>query len=143
MTATRFLLDTNIVSEPLRPLPDRRVLQLLSRHADRLAISSVVWHELTYGAARLPPSAARTLIERYLREVVAPSMEVLPYDAAAAAWHAAERARLSRAGTPPSFADGQIAATALVNGCTLVTRNVRDFTRFRELAVRNWFSAAE
>jgi tRNA(fMet)-specific endonuclease VapC len=137
----RCLLDTNIVSEPLKASPDPRVLREIERHSGSLTIASVVWHELLFGAARMPPSAARTLIERYLRDVVAPTMEVLPYDEAAAAWHAAERARLTRAGLTPPFADGQVAATAATHGCVLVTRNVRDFTNFRGLTVRNWFAS--
>lgn len=139
MSNPPFLLDTNVLSEPLRPRPDPRVLRLMRRHANRLVTSAVVWHELAYGASRLAPSRARELIERYLRDVVGPAIEVLPYDRAAAAWHAEERGRLERTGRPPSFADGQIAATAAVNGLVLVTRNVRDFAPFRGLVVRNWF----
>ena len=48
-----FLLDTNVVSEPLRAAPRPGVLQKLSRHRAELAIASVVWHELWFGAERL------------------------------------------------------------------------------------------
>ena len=72
--SVKYLLDTNIVSEPLRPTPNAKVLARLKRHQDELAIASVVWHELWFGCQRLPASAKRTAIERYLNEVVAVSM---------------------------------------------------------------------
>ncbi len=56
----------------------------------------------------------------------------------AARWHAAERARLEKVGKTPAFVDGQIAATAKVNGLTLVTRNVANYSLFEGLAVENW-----
>jgi tRNA(fMet)-specific endonuclease VapC len=63
----------------------------------------------------------------------------LPYNQAAAEWHAAERARLSNIGQPPPFADGQIAAIAKVNDLIVVTANDSDFKRFAEISVENWF----
>lgn len=88
----KFLLDTNIVSEGLRPKPQHGVIRKLSRHEDEIAISSVVWHELRFGAERLPPSQRRSVIEQYLDDVVLATMPILDYDHAAAQWHAQERA---------------------------------------------------
>jgi tRNA(fMet)-specific endonuclease VapC len=56
----------------------------------------------------------------------------------AATWHEYERARLETPGRPAPFADGQIAAIAHANGLTLITRNVKDFARFKELDVTDW-----
>ena len=67
--------------------------------------------------------------------------QVLPYDNAAAEWHARERARLEKRGERPSFVDGQIAAIAVTQSLVLVTRNVRDFDRFEDLELENWFEA--
>lgn len=134
----RYLLDTNVISEPLRPQPHPHVLARLQQHQDELAITSIVWHELIYGAARLPPSARRTAIEHYLHQIVAPTLPVLPYDTRAAAWHAHERARLVLAGRTPAFADGQIAAVAQTNQLILVTFNSADFADFSGLAVEDW-----
>ena len=71
-------------------------------------------------------------------EVVGPTLPVFSYDTPAAEVHAIERARLSRLGKTPPFADGQIAAIARVNGLILVTRNVADFRAFEALDVENW-----
>lgn len=134
----KYLLDTNIVSEPLRPSPKAAVLQKLRRHEEEIAISSVVWHELRFGAHRLPPSRRREAIERYLDEVVLATMPILDYDRAAAEWHASERARLQARGHPAPFADGQIAAIARVHDLILVTFNEADFKRFQGISVQSW-----
>ena len=134
----RYLLDTNVLSEPIKSHPDARTLECLSEHDGELATCSVVWHELCFGAARLATSKKRAAIEAYLEEAVRSILPILPYDQEAAAWHARERARLSRRGRPPFAADGQIAAIASVNDLILVTGNVKDFRRFRNLAVEDW-----
>jgi tRNA(fMet)-specific endonuclease VapC len=134
----KYLLDTNVVSEPIRPTPQHGVIRKLRSHEDEIAIASVVWHELRFGAERLPMSRRRDAIVRYLDEVVEATMPILDYDRTAAEWHAIERARLTGGGETPSFADGQIAAIARVNDLTLVTFNDADFRRFRGLRVVNW-----
>lgn len=137
-----YLLDTNIISEPLRPTPNQQVLEYLKRYENEIAIASVVWHELLYGSYRLPHSAKRSAIEQYLNEVIAPTIPILPYDTQAARRHAAERARLVSLGQTPAFADGQIAAIAQVNNLILVTANIADFSRFQDLQIENWQEAS-
>ena len=134
----RYLLDTNVIAEPLRPQPAAQVLTLLQRHDGSIAIASIVWHELLFRCYRLPPSARRTAIERYLFQVIAPTTPVLGYDEPAAAWHAAERARLTSRGRTPSFADGQIAAVAQTNQLVLVTFNPVDYAEFDGLTLEDW-----
>jgi tRNA(fMet)-specific endonuclease VapC len=134
----KYLLDTNIVSEPLRPSPSRTVLRRLASHEGETAIASIVWHELQFGCARLPVSRRRIAIERYLEDVVLASFPILDYDRAAAEWHARERVRLEAAGKTPPFVDGQIAAIACVNDVVLVTANKADFRGFKGLRVEGW-----
>jgi len=134
----RYLLDTNVLSEPLRPAPDQKVLDRLRRHHDELATAAVVWHELWFGCRRLPDSDKRRAIEAYLTQVVGPSLPILSYDGRAAAWHAVERARLTRAGKTPAFADGQIAAIAATQDLILVSFNRADYADFRDLTVEDW-----
>ena len=136
--SVKYLLDTDVASEPLRPAANPKILARLNRYQDALAIASIVWHELWFGCYRLPRSAKRAAIERYLTEVIAPSMPILPYDERAAAWHAAERARLAAAGQMPPFADGQIIAIAQVYSLILVTLNVSDYTNFQGVKVEDW-----
>jgi tRNA(fMet)-specific endonuclease VapC len=136
----KFLLDTNVLSEAAKTLPDRHVMTMLERHQDELVTAAPVWHELRFGCLRLPISRKREMIEAYLEDVVWKNLDILPYDERAAGQHAEERARLAAQGHTPSFVDGQIAAISKVNGLILVTRNTADFAKFEDLEVQNWHS---
>ena len=138
MVGLKYLLDTNIISEPLRPAPNPQVIEHLKQHENEMAIAAIIWHELLFGAYRLPPSAKRSAIEQYLNQVVAATLPILPYDAEAACWHAAERARLGSLGQTLPFVNGQIAAIARVNSLILVTANTTHFAMFQGLQVENW-----
>ena len=138
MTAVRYLLDTNVVSEPLRPRPVAGIRRRLQEHDGEITIPSPVWHELRFGCARLAPSRRRDAVERYIETVILPSFPVLDYDREAADWHARERARLVAAGKTPPFVDSQIAAIACVNGLTLITSNIDDFREFGDLKAQSW-----
>lgn len=138
----RYLLDTTVVSEPLRPRPSPALVSRLRKSEGECVISAPVWHELVYGSRLLPPgSGKRKTLERYLREVVGPAFAVLPYDAVAADWHARERARLAGLGRTPPFIDGQIAAIARVNDLVLVTANAADYGAFEGIRVEDWRSS--
>lgn len=138
MTA-QFLLDTNIISEINKKVPNESVVTKMDLYEGNVATASVVVHELLYGVLRMPPeSAKRRFLLDYLTEL--PSrMTVLDYDLNAARWHAEERARLSKIGKTPAFVDGQIASIAVSNGLSLVTRNGSDFQDFEGLMIANWF----
>lgn len=133
----KYLLDTNTISEPARPSPNRRLLEQLERHAEGIAIAAPVWHELLFGLQRLPASAKRTRIEDYLFGSVV-ELPILPYDAEAAEWHAAQRARLEAKGKVPPFIDGQIAAVAHTHGLIVVTANLAHFEVFEGLQSESW-----
>lgn len=135
---TKYLLDTNVISEAIKTEPNRGVMEQLRKKQDEIATAALVWHELQNGCLRLPTTGKRSLIESYLAEVVWHSLEILPYDKEAAGWHAEQRARLTAKGQSPPFVDGQIAAIAMVNQLVLVTRNTSDFECFSELEVQNW-----
>lgn len=135
----KYLLDTNVVSEPLAARPSAGVLAGIEAHAAELAVSAISWQEMHFGLERLPPGARRDRIRAYLEERVRPTLPILPFDAAAGEWQARERARLSRIGRTPPYADTQIATIAAVNGLILVTRNAQDFALFASMMVENWF----
>ena len=136
--AAQYLLDTNALSEPTRPWPNPRVMERILSHRAQIATAAPVWNELHYGICLLPPSNRRSRLEEYVYQGIAATRPILPYDAPAAQWHAAERARLERAGRRPTFVDGQIAAVAYANGLTLVTANVADYANLQGIMIENW-----
>ena len=136
----RFLLDTNALSEPLRPRPDPGFMRRLERRRDEISTAAPVWHELLFGALRLPAGARRSLVEKYLESVLRGNLVIYPYDARAAEWHAEERARLVRLGKTPPFVDGQIAAIAAINDLEIVTTNLEDFRGFHGVKATDWRS---
>jgi tRNA(fMet)-specific endonuclease VapC len=135
----RFLLDTNILSEPARPIPNANVLHQLDIYKSEVAVASVVVHELLHGCLRLPESKRREYLRNYIYESVL-NLPVFDYDLKAAQWHAQERVRLSQIGKTPAFVDGQIASIAYSNNLVLVTNNISDFEFFNGLSVENWFA---
>ena len=140
----RYLLDTNIISEPARPDPNAAVVDRIEELSREVALSAPVWHELIYGVERMPEGKRRTYLADYLTVVVRPSMPIIPYDRAAAHWHGTARAALEAQGRPQPFARGQIAAVAATRSLILVTRNTPDFepyARVGDLHIENWFAA--
>lgn len=139
MTTLRYLLDTNIVSQPVTKQPHAGAMAKLREFGDVCAIASTTWHELHFGVERLPASKRRAKIEHYLRGL--PSvMPILDYDAAVAAWHGKKRAELELGGQSTPILDGQIAAVAHVHSLVVVTANVVDFEPFG-VTVENWLEA--
>jgi tRNA(fMet)-specific endonuclease VapC len=134
------LLDTSTVSAAMWKVPDSGVLAKLAEHGGECAISAQVWHELRYGVRRLPRGKRRSVLESFLRDVVYPTLPILPYDEHAADWLAEERVRLEKAGRQTPVVDGQIAAVAATSGITVVTGNVAHFSIFRGVAVQNWLA---
>lgn len=138
MAGMTTLIDTNIVSEPLRRSPNLTVVRRLQEAEAIGAIAATTLHEIRFGMLRMPPSSRRLDIDRYITEVLCARFPVLPYDDAAAEWHARQRARLVSLGRTPPFADSQIAAVAAVNGLVLATLNARDFAGFEGLQIEVW-----
>lgn len=136
--SARFLLDTNALREPMRPQPNAGFLWRFEQHRFCLAIAAPAWHEALFGMHRMPAGRRRDEVDDFLNSVLLPTVDILPYDADAARWHALERARLERAGTPLPFADGLIAAVAARFGLTVVTHNLADFNRFAGIPVEDW-----
>ena len=123
-----IVADTNVLSEPLRPRPAGQVLQWLEHHRQDLAITAVTIGELRYGARRLPEGHRRSALMEAIDQLVASAGDrVLPYGAAAGDAYGVLRAERERAGRQMSVEDLMIAATCLVHGAGLATRNVRDF----------------
>ena len=135
-----FLLDTNVLSETLRPQPDSGVMHGLKRHRRELSTAAPVIHEILCRALRFPARAKRKAVMHGVEHVFRKTLDVLPYDRRAAEWHARQRARLTNEGRTPAYVDGQIAAIAAVNGFTLVAHSVAGFAAFEGLTAEDWFA---
>lgn len=136
--AAGFLLDTNVLSELMRPVPDRGVISWFGAHfGTRLVTSAVTRAELLLGVALLPAGKRRdriaVAIEQTFEEDFAGSC--FPFDAVAAGEYAILVAARVHAGKPMSTEDAQIAAIALANDLTLVTRNRKDFASISGLTL--------
>jgi tRNA(fMet)-specific endonuclease VapC len=128
-----FLLDTNIASDLLRNPQGRIAAKIDAVGADSVCTSIIVASELRYGAARRASARITGLVEGLLSR-----LDVLPFEAPADAVYGEVRVQLDRAGTPIGPNDLLIAAHALALGHTLVTDNVREFSRVKSLNVENW-----
>ena len=125
-----IILDTNVVSEPLKPTPDATVVRWLNAQAPHtLYLTSVSLAELLSGIATLPNGRRRDALKLALHAQMLPLFEgrVLPFDTVAAQALADVNARATAAGNPISFADCAIAAMASAHGFMVATRNTRDF----------------
>jgi predicted nucleic acid-binding protein len=125
-----FLLDTNIVSEWVRPHPDEGVMAWLAEvDEDQSFLSVVTLAELRRGIARLARGRRRTRLDEWLRHELLLRFEdrILPIDnRVAVIWGDIVSDREAK-GRPISVMDAFIAATARTYGLTLVTRNTSDF----------------
>ena len=122
----KYLVDANILSEPTKPAPDPRVLEWLRTHEADLAVNPVILGELRFGILLLPKGRKRTALERWFDAGVE-RFQCLPWDADTGLKWAELLARLRRAGKAMPIKDSLIAATALVHGLAVATRNRADF----------------
>jgi toxin FitB len=128
-----ILLDTNVLSEPLRPAPSAAVIDWLDAHFAECVISSIAIFELTTGVAQLPAGKRRETLEVAIARVIRRfGPRIYAFDAAAAyaAAKLFERARSQGVALhqlPAKLADLQIGGIAAAYGLSLATRNVADF----------------
>jgi tRNA(fMet)-specific endonuclease VapC len=135
---SRFLLDTNVLSEVLKKRPTPAVLDRIEEFEDTgLSTSSITVMELRFGAARHPKG--ERLWEQITEELL-PRVEVLPIDGSVGQRAGEILADLEARGLVIGIEDVLIAATALVHGLTVATRNLRHFQRISELSAESWWS---
>jgi tRNA(fMet)-specific endonuclease VapC len=131
----RYMLDTNLCIRVLRDRP-RGLRERFNAEAEALCISTITLAELLHGAEK----AARPVEGRHEVERFAARLEVLPFDAAAAAHSGEIRASLERRGLPIGGYDVLIAAHARSRGLVVVTGNLREFSRVDGLRAEDWQS---
>ena len=125
-----IILDTNVVSEPLKPAPSQAVLDWLDRQVpETLYLTAVSLAELLAGIAALPQGRRRLELEQAITRQIMPLFEgrILSFDAKSAEAFGKINASAKTVGNTMGFADGAIAAIAASQGFALATRNVRDF----------------
>lgn len=125
-----IILDTNVVSEPLRPRPEPAVIGWLdAQPADSLYLTSISFAELLAGVEVLPAGRRREALEVALGAQVLSLFagRILSFDETAARAFAHINRQAQAAGHPVSFADAAIAAIASTHAFSIATRNVRDF----------------
>lgn len=125
-----ILIDTNVVSEPLRKAPAARVIEWIdAQPLETLYLSAITVAELRFGVASLPAGKRRDDLGESLERQVLPLFagRVLPFDLAASQAYAELMVRARAAGVAIGAADGYIAATAVANGAMVATRDTAPF----------------
>ena len=123
-----YLVDANVLSEATKPEPSAEVVEWLRANERELAVDPIILGEVRFGIHLLNAGKRRRRLERWFEQGIA-TLVCLPWDAATGLRWAELLADLRRAGRAMSVKDSMIAATALVHGLTLATRNQKDFKK--------------
>jgi predicted nucleic acid-binding protein len=141
-----ILLDTNVLSEFMRPVPAPQVVRWLdAQPADQVWVSAITRAEIELGVAQLPDGQRKLGLQMAANAMFAEEIagHCLPFDESAATNYASIVALRTRFGRPFSVEDAQIAAVALTHGAVLATRNTGDFESIEGLSVVNpWLGSA-
>ena len=123
-----YLVDANVLSEPTRPAPSAAVVDWLRRHESAIAVDPIILGEIRFGILLLPRGKRRVKLEHWFDQGVK-RLQCLPWEAETGFRWAELLARLRASGRAMPIKDSLIAATALVHGLTVVTRNRDDFEK--------------
>ena len=133
-----YLFDTDVITNIFKQKPAPKLLKRLAAVEQRHQyVATTTVAEIVYGAWK---SGRPQYHLDNLENILLPAVNIVGLDCKAAYACGALRARLEKAGMPLALADLEIAAIAIVNQFTLVTGNVRHFTRIPELSVENWLT---
>jgi toxin FitB len=123
-----IVVDTNVVSELMRPSPSQVVVSWVRRNESELYTTSITLAEIRYSIERLADGRRKELLRSTAEEVFADFEErVLPFDAEAAVAYATIVTDRDRAGLPIDGFDAQIASVCRAHQAALATRNFKDF----------------
>jgi predicted nucleic acid-binding protein len=141
-----IILDTNVISELLRPVPARQVEAWLSEQDGALIYFTTVGEaELRHGVSILPAGKRRSALTKAIDSILDEDLRdrILPFDREAARTYAIVAAGRRAAGRPISQFDCQIAAIARAHGAAVATRNSNDFTGCGIDVLDPWVAGAE
>lgn len=141
-----IVLDTNVVSELMRQVPDDGVVRWVDRYpADEVFITAVTAAELAYGVERMPDGQRKTTLAVKVSELLSEDFQgqVLPFDGVAAVYYGEIAAAREEQGSPISMADAQIAAICRRFAACLATRNTKDFVDTGIILLNPWDAADE
>ena len=124
----RYLVDANVLSEPTKPAPHPKVVDWLRHHEREIAVDPIILGEIRFGVLLLPRGRRRTRLERWFDDGVQ-RLQCVSWDAATARRWAELLAQLRAAGRAMPIKDSLIAASALVHGLVMATRNTADFEK--------------
>ena len=136
-----IILDTNVISEIMKPHPDPTVMAWLeAQDPAQLATTTVCVAEITYGLARLDPGERRSRLETRFGQLLAEGLagRIFGFDLSAAAHYGPLVANRQRLGRPIEGFDGLICAIALANNAQIVTRNSTDFANSGVTILNPW-----
>ena len=136
-----ILLDTNVVSEPLRPAPDTRVVEWIdAQPLETLFLSAITVAELRAGVALLPAGKRRAGLQESLETRVLPLFagRVLPFDLGCTQAYAELMAQARASGLAVANADGYIAAIAAANGLAVASRDTGPFLAAGAKVIDPW-----
>ena len=123
-----YLVDANVLSEPTKPSPDPGVVEWLRHHERDIVVDPVILGEVRFGILLLPRGKRRAGLERWFDAGVQ-RLHCLPWEAETGLRWAELLAHLRAAGRAMPIKDSLIAATALVHGLVVATRNRPDFEK--------------
>ena len=136
-----IVLDTNVISEPLRQAPESRVIEWIDEQpVETLYLSAITVAELRFGVASLPAGKRRDRLQESLEKQALPLFagRILPFDMLASQSYGELMAKARAAGLAIGTADGYIAAIAAANGMMVATRDASPFEAVGVDVINPW-----
>ena len=141
MSQKIYLLDTSIISEPTKAVPDKNIIQKMADNLDYSCICSVIWAEVLSGVKLQTEEKRKSGLFDYYVDNVQKFFDISPFDTSCASIYSDLIQRLKEKGSRLSMFSTMIAATAIANNLILVTKNISDFEPIKEISnlmIENW-----
>lgn len=137
-----YLLDTNVISEMTKPLPNENVINKIFEKQKESKLCSITFAEALYRVKRMPSGKKQDLFLDFYLNTIQNMYSFADFCVHSANVYSDLKSRLDKIGKPAQELDLQIASIAIANNLILVTRNIKDFENIKEvssLMTENWF----